>query len=255
MSAWTFDDAFGIAFDENAPPPSVSLADFVDEEQTSWRVNKKAEGTRRAIGFEAMFDRELEECERKFKAESERSAKIYKKIEYAMMEEGMAGRTTGDEKVEQLYEQFHRLDEMGFRRSKQQRRICEIFIRACIRFIYGDELRTDMIRIFRKFQISYIHNMVMCALARRFGKSTITSIFAACYLNIVPDAKIVIYSISRRTSSMLSAKILNFLCMLNGEDWSPEIHNQETIEFVNKAGSRVSLNSYPAAERIRITLI
>lgn len=253
VSQWTFDSVFGTPYEEKAKGVFALFADSDEEDSgTEWMTMENPKGERKALNFTEFFREALDEYERAFDALEGRREKVYRKMSYTCMRGANVGRKSGDEIVDELHEQFEDLDSKGFRRSKQQRLICNVFIRACLRHLYGDELRTDLLRIYRKYNITYIHNMVMCALARRFGKTTVTSIYTACYLNCVPNAKVVIYSISRRTSTMLAAKILHFLSLLNGEGWSPDRHNQEEIKFVNNAGTEVSINSYPAAERISI---
>lgn len=212
-------------------------------------------GMRKAVSYEHYYQRLTERLEKKFEMVMARAADVYDKNDYAAMDDLGALAKTGDEVIDDLEKCFAFMDANGFRRSKQQRAICDIFIRGCLRHIYKEELRTDLIRIFRQFGIRRINNMVMVTMPRRCGKTTITSIFVAAYLLCVPNAKVVVYSISRRTSSMLSAKVLQFLSMMQPEGWHPKIHNQENIAFVNNAGTWASLASYPAAERISITLI
>ena len=223
----------------------LGIADLGDGEEP---------GMRKAVDYTAYFMEALEELERKYEAVEARGSEMHTKTEYAAMDGMAAHHKSGDEVIDDLERCFGFMDDNGFRRSKQQRAICDIFIRGCLRHIYKEELRTDLIRVFRKFRIRRINNMVMVTMPRRCGKTTITSIFVAAYLLCVPNAKVVVYSISRRTSSMLSAKVLQFLTMMQPDGWHPKIHNQEHIAFVNNAGTWASLASYPAAERISITL-
>lgn len=94
-------------------------------------------------------------------------------------------------------------------------------------------------------------------MARRNGKTFVTSGTAAALFLAVPNIKIAIFSTCRRTSQMMLNAITDMLekafelgVKVNRQDYQVVSRNSETIVFVGPDGSKRSIGSYPGSVRV-----
>jgi hypothetical protein len=158
--------------------------------------------------------------------------------------------SSGDKRIRALREALSQLDELGFRRSSHQREFHEAFIGACLPQIYGEDFDRNLVKILRENNLDEIRCEIMVCCPRRWGKTMAVALFAAAYMWTQPEAEIIIYSIAKRTSSMMSSKIYNMVTKLAGGDHCVVTHNQEDMVITNIHGNESVLHSYPAASRI-----
>jgi hypothetical protein len=158
--------------------------------------------------------------------------------------------SSGDKRIRGLREALSQLDELGFRRSSHQREFHEAFIGACLPQIYGEDFDRNLVKILRENNLDEIRCEIMVCCPRRWGKTMAVALFAAAYMWTQPEAEIIIYSIAKRTSSMMSSKIYNMITKLAGGDHCVVTHNQEDMVITNMHGNESVLHSYPAASRI-----
>jgi hypothetical protein len=185
------------------------------------------------------------------KKRSERSS-IPRKHEYQLSRYSRLLQSSGDKRIRALRSALEQLDNMGFMRSAHQRQFHEAFIAACLPQIYGNDLEKNLVRILRENSMDEIRCEIMVCCPRRWGKTMAVALYAAAYLWSQPDAEVLIYSIAKRTSSMLMAKIYGMIVKLGGGTHVIKIHNQEDLEIVNAYGQTSVCHSYPAASKISI---
>ena len=158
--------------------------------------------------------------------------------------------SNGDERLANLRQALKRLDTLGYMRSNHQREFHEVFISACLPQLYGKDLDRCLIRILEENDLDSIQSEVMVVTPRRWGKTMAVSLFLAAYLYTQPDADVCVYSIARRTSTMLVLKVYKMVVKLAGGTHVIKRSNQETLEVVNMYGGRSICNSYPAASKV-----
>jgi len=175
---------------------------------------------------------------------------ILRKHEYHLDRYKNLVQTTGEKRLRLLRTTLNKLDGMGFMRSAHQREFHESFIGACLPQIYGKDLHRLLPQILRENNLEEIHQEIMVCCPRRWGKTMAVALFAAAYLWSQPDAEILIYSISKRTSTMLMAKVYNILMCLSGGPHVVRTHNQEELEIVNAHGGSSVCRCYPSSPKI-----
>ena len=163
--------------------------------------------------------------------------------------------SSGDKRIRELRDALSQLDQLGFMRSSHQREFHEAFIGACLPQIYGEDFDRNLVKILRENNMDEIRCEIMVCCPRRWGKTMAVALYAAAYLWTQPEAEIIIYSIAKRTSSMMSSKIYNMIVKLAGGDHCVGTHKQEDLVITNMNGGESVLHSYPAASRISILFI
>ena len=158
--------------------------------------------------------------------------------------------SNGDERLANLRQALKRLDTLGYMRSNHQREFHEVFISACLPQLYGKDLDRCLIRILEENDLDSIQSEVMVVTPRRWGKTMAVSLFLAAYLYTQPDADVCVYSIARRTSTMLVLKVYKMVVKLAGGTHVIKRSNQETLKIINMYGSISVCNSYPAASKV-----
>lgn len=158
---------------------------------------------------------------------------------------------SGDERLAAMRHALRRLDGLGYMRSNHQRDFHELFIGACLPQFYGDDLDRCLIRILEENGLDAIHSEVMVVTPRRWGKTMAVALFLAAYLYTQPDGDVCVYSIARRTSTMLVLKVYKMVVALAGGTHVIKRSNQEVLEVLNIHGSISKCSSYPAASKIR----
>lgn len=205
----------------------------------------------RLANYNSLYDRYRVIKKREYK---KRKAKwsIPRKHEYYKKTFSRGIESSGDKRIKALREALLQLDELGYRRSSHQREFHEAFIGACLPQIYGEDFDRNLVKILRENSLDEIRCEIMVCCPRRFGKTIAVALFAAAYMWTQPEAEIIIYSIAKRTSTMMSSKIYNMVLKLAGGDHCINTHNQEDLVITNMHGGESVLHSYPAASKISI---
>jgi hypothetical protein len=205
----------------------------------------------KVLSYDSMY-RALYEHEMALKKKRSERSSIPRKHEYQLSRYSRLLQSSGDKRIRALRSALEQLDNMGFMRSAHQRQFHEAFIAACLPQIYGADLEKNLVRILRENNMEEIRCEIMVCCPRRWGKTMAVALYAAGYLWSQPDAEVLIYSIAKRTSSMLMAKIYGMIVKLAGGTHVIKIHNQEDLEIVNAYGQTSVCHSYPAASKISI---
>jgi hypothetical protein len=207
----------------------------------------------RILSFHSMYNKTYE-YEMAMKKKRAARSSVPRKHEYQLNRYSSMLRSSGDKRLSALRSALEQLDHLGFMRSAHQRQFHESFIGACLPQIYGEDLEKNLVRILRSNNMEEIRCEIMVCCPRRWGKTMAVALFAAAYLWSQPDAEVLIYSIAKRTSSMLMAKVYNMIVKLAGGTHIVRTHNQEDLEIVNAYGRTSMCHSYPAASKISTPL-
>ena len=161
--------------------------------------------------------------------------------------------TDGLEKFNSLIHALNRLDELGYRRSKQQIEFHTTFLGSMVQQIFGSDLNKYLNEILQKLGLKELNKDVAVCCPRRFGKTTSVAAYSAATIYTQGDMDFVIYSIAMRTSRMLTARIYQMVISLAGGTHVIETSNQEILTVASISGQSSTVYSYPAASAISIT--
>ena len=149
------------------------------------------------------------------------------------------------------------LDQHGFRRSSQQRRFHEAFLRAAIRSIYKEHYETFESRIKAEQGWDDIGRDVLVVTPRRFGKTFSVALFAAAYIVSVPGCEVGIFSTGARASKKLLDLIKKFVELLLQDDDAPwqtcAVESCNAERLVLRKGVTAdyrTVHSYPAQSKV-----
>jgi len=161
--------------------------------------------------------------------------------------------TDGLEKFNSLIHALNRLDDLGYRRSKQQIEFHTTFLGSMVQQIFGSDLNKYLNEILQKLGLKELNKDVAVCCPRRFGKTTSVAAYSAATIYTQGDMDFVIYSIAMRTSRMLTARIYQMVIALAGGTHVIQTSNQEILTISSIAGGSSTVYSYPAASAISIT--
>jgi hypothetical protein len=194
------------------------------------------------------LDKLIEKSTRKCKYEKTKQVKRVKRIHEYLLEEGVTPvglnfEVKGDLILKELRKSIRR-----FRLTSQQLIFSEIFIQSQLKFIYREDFYANELRIKEENDVDELFQYALICCPRRFGKTFLTGIFAACLLLCVPDTKIVLFSPGKRQSTMIMALIrANLDYLKNFSDWEYTKNNTEELIIVVDGNHRSCLG-LPAKE-------
>ena len=154
-----------------------------------------------------------------------------------------------DKRLEALLNALKKLDELGYRRSAQQKLFHKSFIVASLKHIYGREIHRHVGRLMRKFDISELRpDVIVCAI-RRAGKTFAVALYIAAFILTQPGVEINVYSTAKRASRKMQALIWKIVVTLAGSPAPVQAYNQE--ELIVACGNTTSkVNSLPSSVEI-----
>lgn len=196
------------------------------------------------------IDRLLADSEKKCFYKSEQNVKKRRRVfEYVLENEkpsiGIGHEVQGDIELRLL-----RKCGRAFKMTAQQLRIFTLFTQSQIPFIYKDEFEANELRIKEENEVDEFSQYALVCMARRMGKTYITSIFAACLLVSVRDSQVVVYSPGQRQSRMMMDLIRKHLLKLKAlVDWTtvPGKDNKEELAICVNGNIR-TITGLPAKE-------
>jgi hypothetical protein len=168
-----------------------------------------------------------------------------------------AERAPGDALVERVRDLFHQ--GMGVRWDENQVRVFDAFLGSCLPLVYGETWATEKARVLRAWGLDREIMYSLVNMARRNGKTYVTSGTAAALLLCVPNIKIAVFSTCKRTSQMMLEAILDRLeqafnlgTHVDRQDYVVTCKNKETVAFVGPDGTPRHLGSYPGSVRVSV---
>ncbi len=158
--------------------------------------------------------------------------------------------TDGLEKFNGAIHALSRLDDLGYRRSKQQIEFHTHFLGSMVQQIFGTDLNKYLHDILEALGLNELSRDIAVCCPRRFGKTTSVALFATTMVYTQGDIDFVIYSIAMRTSRMLTARIYQMIVGLAGGAHVITTSNQEILTVSSISGGSSTVYSYPAASAI-----
>lgn len=162
---------------------------------------------------------------------------------------------SGDAIVKKMRDLFH----FGFgqRWSETQVDIFEAFLFTCLPLIYRNTWETHKTRVLAQWDKQAEQYYTLVNLARRNGKTYVTSAFAACCLLCIPSVKIAIFSTCKRTSQMLMSVVIELVSKafaagthVREDDFHEVTRNTDTLIFRGPDGTPRVLGSFPGSVRV-----
>ena len=166
----------------------------------------------------------------------------------------------GDKIVEEMREMF--TNGLGIRWSEVQAEIFEIYVQSLFPLIYGDDWPEHKARVLAECGLEKEEQFVLISMARRNGKTYVTSATAACALLCITDkaasgVSIAVFSTGERTARLLMGVVLDMLEMAfnkgthaNRQDFNLIQKNKEAILFQGPDGSKRYLACLPGSVRV-----
>lgn len=105
--------------------------------------------------------------------------------------------TSGDALVAKIKDTFHHA--FGIKFGEDQIRVYNAFIASCLPLIYGESWPEEKTRVLHDWGMQKESMYSLVNMARRNGKTFVTSATAAALLLCVPNIKIAIFSTCKRT--------------------------------------------------------
>lgn len=166
--------------------------------------------------------------------------------------------TKGDFLLKQVQDLFHH--GMGVRWSEVQLRIFNAFIDACLPKIYGDEWNEVKQRVMYQRGLNRIQQETLVVMARRNGKTFVTSGTAAAMFLVIPNLSVAVFSVSERQSKMLMTATIEKIeaafelgTHVNRQGYTRVSSNKEMLVMTHPSGGKQVLGCYPGSVRVRFS--
>jgi hypothetical protein len=167
----------------------------------------------------------------------------------------LRGTRVGDALVARVRDVFH--NGFGTKWGDDQIRVFNAFLASCLPLIYGDSWQEEKTRVLKEWKLQTVPMYSLVNMARRNGKTYVTSGTAAALFLCIPGIKIAIFSTCRRTSQMLMTCCLEFVerafekgTHIQREDYNLVTKNTETVLYEYK-GAKQQLGSFPGSVRVK----
>lgn len=161
----------------------------------------------------------------------------------------------GDALVARVKDVFH--NGMGVKWSDEQITIFNAFLASCLPLIYGSTWPEEKTRVLKDWKMEREQMFSLVNMARRNGKTMVTSGTAAALILCIPHIKIAIFSTCKRTSQMMLSAIMDRLDQaftqgthVTRQDYIVVTRNLETVCFEGPDGTKRTLGSFPGSVRV-----
>lgn len=165
----------------------------------------------------------------------------------------------GDELVAKVRKMFH--EGFGIKWGDDQIKVFNAFLASCLPFIYGETWPEEKNRVLKEWKLNRELMYTLVNMARRNGKTYVTSGTAAALLLCVPHIKIAIFSTCKRTSQMMMSATLDMLEMafergthVSRQDYIVVTKNMESVCFEGPDRTKRILGSFPGSVRVKTLL-
>lgn len=174
---------------------------------------------------------------------------------YLRSESAVKTNTKGDYLLKQVQDLFH--SGMGVTWSEVQLRIFNAFIDACLPKIYGDEWNEVKQRVMYQRGLNRIQQETLVVMARRNGKTFVTSGTAAAMFLVIPNLSVAVFSVSERQSKMLMTATMEKIeaafelgTHVNRQGYTTVSRNKEMLVMTHPSGGKQVLGCYPGSVRV-----
>jgi len=162
----------------------------------------------------------------------------------------------GDELVARVKDTFHH--GLGIVWGNDQIRVFNAFLSSCLPLIYGATWADEKTRVLKEWKLERENMFTLVNMARRNGKTFVTSGTTAALLLCVPNIKIAIFSTCKRTSQMMMQATLDMLekafelgTHVTRQDFALVQKNMESVCYEGPDKTKRMLGSFPGSVRVR----
>jgi hypothetical protein len=163
----------------------------------------------------------------------------------------------GDALVAKVKDTFH--NGLGIKWGDDQIRVFNAFLFSCLPLIYGPAWPEEKARLLKEWGQPRESMYSLVNMARRNGKTFVTSGTAASLLLCVPNIKIAIFSTCKRTSQMMMSATLDMLELafergthVQRQDFTIVTKNMENICYEGPDRTKRILGSFPGSVRVSL---
>jgi hypothetical protein len=193
--------------------------------------------------------------------EEQRHAKITRRVmtRFERLELQMSQRTErqGDALIAKIKDMFN--NGLGIKWGDDQIKIFNACLAACLPLIYGLSWDDEKTRVLSLWKLNRMIQYLLINMARRNGKTWVTSGTAASFLLCVPGVKIAIFSTCKRTSQMMMSATMDMLekafekgTHVQRSDFLVVTKNTESVMFEGPDGTKRLLGSFPGSVRVSL---
>lgn len=161
---------------------------------------------------------------------------------------------SGDDLVAKIRDIFH--NGIGIQWGTDQIRVFETFVFACLPLIYGNTWNDNKARVLAEWGKTELRPYVVVSMARRNGKTFVTSGTVVALLLAIPNIKVIIFSTCKRTSQLMMSAVSDMLdaafekgSHCNRQDFVQVSKNTEQIVF-EAFGSKRTIACLPGSVRV-----
>lgn len=161
----------------------------------------------------------------------------------------------GDKIIEQIKDTFH--NGLGIKWGADQVRVFNAFIFSSLPLIYGNEWSENKARVLAEWDAQRECPYTVVSMARRNGKTFVTSGTVVAMMLCVPGIKIAIFSTCKRTSQMMMSAAVDMLeqafergTHCNRQDFVQVAKNTESIIFEGPDRTKRILGCFPGSVRV-----
>jgi hypothetical protein len=161
----------------------------------------------------------------------------------------------GDLIVNAIKELFHHGS--GTIWGDDQVRVFMAFLACCLPLIYKDTWTEEKARVLAEWDLAREIMYALVNMARRNGKTYVTSGTVAAFMCCIPGVKIAIFSTCRRTSNMMMQATLDQLEMIfnrgthaTRQDFVVVTKNMESVCFEGPDGTKRIIGCFPGSVRV-----
>jgi hypothetical protein len=131
------------------------------------------------------------------------------------------------------------------------------FLASCLPLIYGASWDDEKTRVLAEWKLNRHCMYTLVNMARRNGKTMVTSGTAAALLLCIPNIKIAIFSTCKRTSQMMMSASMDMIdkafdkgSHVQRTDFVVLTRNMESVMFEGPDGTKRLLGSFPGSVRV-----
>jgi hypothetical protein len=151
---------------------------------------------------------------------------------------------------------------LGIQWGEDQIRVFNAFVFASLPLIYGDSWPREKGRVLEEWGATRECPYTLVSMARRNGKTFVTSGTVVSLLICVPAIKIAIFSTCKRTSMMMMSAAVEMLekafdkgTHCNSHDYKQISRNMESIVFQGPDATKRTLGCFPGSVRVRTLFV
>jgi hypothetical protein len=161
----------------------------------------------------------------------------------------------GDELIHNIRECF--FHGLGIKWGEDQVRVFNAFVFSCLPLIYGEEWQENKARVLEDWGQTRENPYTVVSMARRNGKTFVTSGTVVAMLLCIPGIKVAIFSTCKRTSQMMMSAAVDMLekafdigTHANKQDFQQVQKNTESVVFLGPDGTKRELGCFPGSVKV-----